>query len=187
MIDPRIERTRLHVVGIVRDLLADGPPGKLNFSIVSEAARVSRRTLYTHWGDIEHLIGDAVPVPESPTEADLDLTLLSEVERLRVFLVATRDSISDPIALIALGSLLGLSGQDQSAAETLAAMNVNQIANFCERVAPIDEDRYIELVGPIIFAELMLGRSISDETLDNLVARGTTMLSLSSRVPDSTP
>jgi AcrR family transcriptional regulator len=183
MSDPRIERTRLHVVGVVRELLADGPSGKLNFSIVSEAARVSRRTLYTHWGDIEHLIGDAAAAPVSPREDDIDLSALSEVDRLRAFLLATRDSITDPIALVALGSLLSLVGQDQSAAETLAAMNAAQIDSFSARVAPIDEDRYIELVGPIIFAQLMLGRPISDDTLDDLVARGTSMLSLANSVP----
>lgn len=183
MSDPRIERTRLHVLGVVRDLLTDGPGRKLNFSIVSEAARVSRRTLYTHWGDIEHLIGDAVTVAVAPSEPGVDLATLSGVERLSAFLTAARESISDPIARVALGSLVSLSGQDQSAAETLATMGATQIEQFAERVAPIDEDGYIELVGPIFFAELLLGRRLSDETLQHLVSRGIELLALSDSAP----
>jgi AcrR family transcriptional regulator len=55
--DPRIQRTKDHVLAAAVDLLnrAEEP---LNFATLAAAAQVSRKTLYNHWGSIEALIID---------------------------------------------------------------------------------------------------------------------------------
>ncbi len=60
MADPRIQRTRDHVLGVVRRMLATPSDVPLTFTSLAAEAEVSRRTLYTHWGTIDRLIAEAV-------------------------------------------------------------------------------------------------------------------------------
>ena len=58
MADPRITRTKEHVLTVVHELLQQ-PGAEITFSTIALAAKVSRRTLYTHWGTVEAVVADA--------------------------------------------------------------------------------------------------------------------------------
>lgn len=58
MPDPRIARTRLHVLTVLRGLLARDS-GEITLSTLATEAQVSRRTLYTHWGTVESVVAEA--------------------------------------------------------------------------------------------------------------------------------
>jgi AcrR family transcriptional regulator len=58
MADPRVTRTRIHVLNVLREML-DHPGESITFSSLALSARVSRRTLYTHWGTVESAVAEA--------------------------------------------------------------------------------------------------------------------------------
>ena len=69
MSDPRIMRTKLHVLGVLRELLGrDGE--EITLSSLAAEARVSRRTIYTHWGNIESAVAEAMFDETERAEAD---------------------------------------------------------------------------------------------------------------------
>ena len=58
MADPRIQRTNEHVLAVLRQLLRS-PGEEITITSLSAASKVSRRTLYLHWGSIEAAVADA--------------------------------------------------------------------------------------------------------------------------------
>ncbi len=80
MPDPRILRTHLHILDVLRELLSH--PGELiTFSSLALAARVSRRTLYTHWGTLEMAVADATYGPHQSGERDRFLAVSGDTMR----------------------------------------------------------------------------------------------------------
>ena len=177
MSDPRIERTRVHVLSVARDMLTEGSGEALTFSSLSERARVSRRTLYTHWGTVEQLIADAVNV-EHAEIVETDPAGLSPRERLSTHLRAIRDGLAQPLTRVALATLIGQAPVDAKAAESLAAMNASRLQHFREFVGPVTQDHYNQLVGPIFLAEFVVGVPASDEEVRTLAEHGATLLEL---------
>ena len=86
MTDPRIERTRVHVLTVTRRMLAQRTGEPLSFSRLAQEAQVSRRTLYTHWGTVERVIGEAVAM-HSPV-GSIDVVGLKPREVLRKLLIS---------------------------------------------------------------------------------------------------
>ena len=69
MSDPRIMRTKQHVLGVLRELLnRDGE--EITLSSLAAEARVSRRTIYTHWGTVESAVAEALFDETESAEAD---------------------------------------------------------------------------------------------------------------------
>ena len=176
MTDPRIQRTRLHVLETARQMLAARSSEPFTFTTLAAHAQVSRRTLYTHWGSIEKVISDAVTLRAAEELADLgDLV---PRERLRLFLESVRAGIGDPVTRVALASLMNQSSHDEGAARSLTEMATTRMEHFRATVGEIDENAYLQLVGPIFFAEFLNGRPASDELIDTLVERGTDLVGL---------
>jgi AcrR family transcriptional regulator len=146
--DPRIERTRHHVLETARQMLATHGTEPLTFTTLAARARVSRRTLYTHWGSIEKVISDAVTLRAS--EKPVDLSALEPRDRLRRFLESVRTGLGDPVTRVALASLMNRSTRDV----------------------------YLQLVGPIFFAEFFDAEPASDALIDSLIDRGSQLLGL---------
>src|SRR6187431_34732 len=104
MPDPRIERTRTHVLTIARAMLAERSGEPLTFSRLAEAAQVSRRTLYTHWGSVERVIGDAAEFELAGAKRDLQG--MSKREMLTHLMESVRDRLADPASHVAVTSLV---------------------------------------------------------------------------------
>jgi AcrR family transcriptional regulator len=174
--DPRIERTRLHVLTVARAMLAEGRGEPPNFSRLAERAQVSRRTLYTHWGTIERVIAEAVAL--GGPEKNFDPTGLSPRERLRALLNATRDRLTDPITHVALINLVAQAATDSKAGEALAALSMERIDQYNELVGPTTRRQYAQIIGPLFFKSIVLGSEITDEFIEAQVDIGMMLLGL---------
>jgi AcrR family transcriptional regulator len=172
--DPRIERTRRHVLETARQMLAIRGSEPFTFTTLAARARVSRRTLYTHWGSIEKVISDAVTLRAS--QEPVDLSALEPLDRLRRFLESVRSAIGDPVTRVAFASLMNRSSHD--AALSLAEIAATRIDHLRAAIGDIDHDIYLQLVGPIVFAEFFDAEPASDALIDSLVDRGSHLLGL---------
>jgi AcrR family transcriptional regulator len=155
-------------------MLAAKSSEPFTFTTLASHAQVSRRTLYTHWGSIEKVISDAVTL--RATEDLVDLSELPPRERLRHFLVSVRSGIGDPVTRVALASLMNQSSHDADAALSLTEMAQTRLSHFRQTVGEIDENTYLQLVGPIFFAEFLNTLPATDELIDALVERGAQLL-----------
>ena len=178
MPDPRIERTRVHVLTIARQMLVERSGDPLTFSRLAERAQVSRRTLYTHWGTIERVIAEAVAEPD-PTTA-IDVTGLSKREILREILNGTRDRLTDPVTHVALTSLVSQASTDDNAAEALRHMGTARKTEHEQLLGTsISHEQYSKIVGPLYYSQLILGEQLSDGFLDDQVELALVVLDLS--------
>lgn len=176
MPDPRIERTRVHVLTVARDMLAERTGEPLTFSRLAEVAKVSRRTLYTHWGTIERVIGEAIAM--HTTEDDIDPTGLAPRELLASILGSVRSRLADPVSHVALSSLVGQSAMDSRAAETLQQLAMSRLSDFQRFFGDVDSETYSQVVGPLFFSAMILGEVPSDEFMNTIVDRGVELLEL---------
>ncbi|WP_213816086.1 TetR/AcrR family transcriptional regulator [Glaciihabitans sp. dw_435] len=170
MTDPRIKRTRLHVLETTRALLAERRSSPLSFSVIAEQAQVSRRTLYTHWGTVDKVISEAIT--SHPPVGLGDAATLPASDRLRAFLRDIRSSISDAVTNAALASLMNLATHDDGASSSLKEMGQARIEQFRQSVAPITAEQYAQLVGPLFISQFMNGEPGSDALIDALVVHG---------------
>lgn len=174
MVDPRIQRTRIHVLETARRLLSDTSTGPLTFTLLAKEAQVSRRTLYAHWGTVEKVISEAVTLQH--VEDATDTSAFSTRQRLEHFLNGMRSGIHEPVASVALASLMHQAVREESAGESLVDMGDARIEQFREQVGPITSDQYAQLVGPIFISEFMMRTPASDELIQELVERGLEIL-----------
>jgi len=167
VVDPRIERTRIHVLTVARSMLAERTGDPLTFSRLAEAAQVSRRTLYTHWGTIERVIGEAIALHTA--EFAFDPSGLSPREILRGLLSSTRDRLTDPVTHLALTSLVAQASADDKAAEVLAAMSTERLDEYNELLGAINHAQYSQIVGPLFFRRYVSRQAIDNSFVDRLV------------------
>ena len=157
-------------------MLAARSSEPFTFTTLAQHARVSRRTLYTHWGSIDKVISDAVTMHAVNDLADL--TALPPRERLWHFLASVRLGVGDPVTRVALAALMNQSSYDTAAARSLVDMAATRIQQFRQSVGRIDEETYLQLVGPIFFAEFLNAEPASDALIDALADRGMELLRL---------
>jgi AcrR family transcriptional regulator len=166
MPDPRIQRTRDHVLGVVRIMLATPSDSPLTFTSVAAEAEVSRRTLYTHWGTIDRLIADAVSVVFDTDEAAIDE--LPVDDRLLFFLTLTRDRMAMPLTAAAFSMLMSRSLYDEGGVIALKEIGERGRELFERHVGPITQLQYELIVGPIFHAELMSKVGMTDDQIREL-------------------
>jgi len=163
MPDPRIQRTRDHVLATVRKLLAEPASTPLTFTILAAEAQVSRRTLYTHWGSIDRAISDAVTSSFAGELEEFDG--LSPFERLHRFLTQVRDGMRDPVFAATATMQMTKATRDPDAAAALREMNDAAVADFAERVIPVTGEQYGTIVGPVFYAQLIARAPMTDVAL----------------------
>jgi AcrR family transcriptional regulator len=177
MPDPRIERTRTHVLTIARAMLAERSGEPLTFSRLAEAAQVSRRTLYTHWGSVERVIGDAAEF--QPAATTNDLQGMSKRELLTHLIESVRDRLADPASHVAVTSLVAQASMDSRAAETLETVATARLEDFNEFLAPTTREQYGQIMGPLFFQAVVLNEEVTAERIDEFVDAGVEILGLS--------
>lgn len=175
MADPRIARTRAHVLGVARSMLAVPGGEPVTWTSLSVEAQVSRRTLYTHWESVDELMTDLIR--DSSDSARADASRPAE-ERLRTFLTAIRVRAADRVNFtVMLTAARTEKSKDAPSADAAIYQIVNSwIQSFQESVAPLSREQYFMLAGPIVFQELFSASSASDETIDILVGLGLAMI-----------
>jgi AcrR family transcriptional regulator len=158
-------------------MIAEKSGEPLTFSRLADEAQVSRRTLYTHWGTIERVIGEAVTL--APLGAEVDTEGKGPREILRALLRRKRDRLTDPVTHLALTSLVAQASADDKAAEVLASMSLDRLGEYSELLVPMTHNQYSQIVGPLYFKSLVLSEPIDDEVIDMQVELGLRILGLS--------
>lgn len=157
-------------------MLAERSGEPLTFSRLAEQAQVSRRTLYTHWGTVERVIGEAVAVHSA--EVSFDPAGMAPRAILTHLLTSTRQRLTDPVTHVALTALVAQGSTDDKAAEVLAAMSTERLDEYNDLLGPLTHNQYSQIVGPLFFNSLVLGEEISDEFIQTQVECGLAILGL---------
>lgn len=168
--DPRVARTRAHVLATARTMLGERN-ATITFSTLSVRAEVSRRTLYTHWGTIENLFAETVLPKE---KASLETAGLDLSQRLELFYRSFSDAVTSESAF-GLPSASWASRHSESFSTEVVGIGSAVRAIFAERVAPITDDQYFLLVSPVLVAH-MRGMALPDSLIASLVELGINQL-----------
>lgn len=163
--DPRVRRTREFVLEEVRLMLRGNEA--VNFSELSRRARVSRRTLYDHWGTVEALVSDSlrslrIDYPESPAGASTEERAYSYLQNLA--------GQGDRSTAVALASMLASVGRDPGSASSFAHLEGEISTSFRQRVGPVTADQLLQILSPIALA-ILVNAEIGEELLRSLARR----------------
>jgi AcrR family transcriptional regulator len=168
--DPRVERTRAHVLAHARELLAEGCPAAVTYTELAARARVTRQTLYRHWPTRAQLFIDLAleaALPELPEPGPPQ-------ELLALFLRRLRDGMDDAADAGVLTALIAQADHDPTSASASALQHiVTQVrTTLAGRLDghPIDAEDYAKLAGPVLFQRFFAREPVSDEFIDELVA-----------------
>lgn len=174
-VDPRVERTRAHVLGHARKLLSADGPGAVTYSELAKRARVTRQTLYRHWPTREALFADlvleralqALPDGSGPPEQ-----IVGE------FLRNLRAGMSDPSNATALTVLIAHADHDPTSDTVLNGLIIDRRAALNHLLEPsgviIDADQYARLCGPVLFRRFFAREPVTDRFIDRLVTAWST-------------
>ncbi len=164
--DPRVRRTRQHVLAVTRELLNERQ-GVLTFSQVAERAGVARQTLYKHWGTVESLIVDTIVIGRIGTYADYDG--LDVEQRAQLFFGRLVLEVDRGMAA-AVAAIISVKGYEQDSRDAYERLDRNFYEMFRSLVAPVNHDQFIQLVAPILYL-VMAGSPVHAALLDSLAER----------------
>ncbi|MEO8108328.1 MAG: TetR/AcrR family transcriptional regulator [Actinomycetes bacterium] len=175
-VDPRVERTRVLLVGAAADLLFEHGPEVVTFEAVSAQTRVARSTIYRHFKDRTGLLTAAVarllppievPHPSGSTASQLLAVVGDFAAHLR-----------SPTMAKVLPTLLGLSAQSPDLRAGISAPHRVALEAVLRRGIEAGElsaglDLTLAsavLLGPLLFRALVTGEDIGATTASTLVA-----------------
>lgn len=169
--DPRVERTRSHVLAHARQLLSDGGTAEVTYSKLAARAKVTRQTLYRHWPTRELLLVDLVMEPTQPQMPD---SSGPPADIVRSFLRRLRDAMDEPGNAAPLTALIAHADHDPTSRHALRDIVTTVRTSLDESLklggSRIDADQYARLVGPVLFQRFFARMPTSDAFIDELVA-----------------
>jgi AcrR family transcriptional regulator len=169
--DPRIERTRAHVLGHARNLISTEGPTSVTYSELAARARVTRQTLYRHWPTREALFVDLVREQSMDGLPDGAGTPEQIVGR---FLRRLRDDMDDPANAGPLLAVIAQADHEPTSRSALRHVVVevrDALNDLLEPSGPcITPDEYTRLCGPVIFQRFIAREPVTDQFIDDLVA-----------------
>jgi AcrR family transcriptional regulator len=168
--DPRIQRTRDHVLGVVMEILSEGVE-PLTFSSVAERALVSRKTLYAHWGTVENLAAESL---KNSLFGLVNFDGLDLRGRLRAFLVRNAVILNETGGASAI-ILMAAAPYDTSARTKLEVLEVATL-DYIRDALDMTSDQYSRIIGPLLFKVLVHG-DVSTEFVEQQVDWGMRVLS----------
>jgi AcrR family transcriptional regulator len=161
-VDPRVVRTRAHVLAHAGRLLAEGGPEALTFSRLSAEARVSRQTLYRYWASPAALAVDLVRDRVAPTH---DVTGGPE-QAVVAFLTELRGRLAEPGVSAAYSMLLSATERHPEAVGVLDGVldETHAIVSrlVADTIGDLDRADFDLLVGPVLYSHFVARRPISD-------------------------
>src|SRR5215472_18884726 len=122
--NPRVRRTRERILAATRELLAEGGPAGLTYSLLADRAGVTRQTLYRHWPAKSGLLVDLIlegndgPYPEPGTDPAV---VAAE------WLASLRAGLRDPARAAAVLAVTAQAGTDQDSAQALAQLMADRL------------------------------------------------------------
>jgi|CZKT01.1.fsa_nt_gi AcrR family transcriptional regulator len=171
-INPRVRRTKDHVLQTARRLLPELGPIAMTFTALSGASGVTRQTLYRHWPSREALLaelvltGPDVAYPEPGTDPRRIAT---------EFLHSLSAGMSDAPTASALMSLAAHAPRDPASAAALAAISAGRCDALNALLRPsgrhVGQAEFACLCGPVIYQRLIARADITDGMIYDIVSR----------------
>ncbi|MEU9991661.1 TetR/AcrR family transcriptional regulator [Streptomyces sp. NPDC048045] len=176
--NPRVQRTRRHVLAVARELLPEAGPSGLTYALLAERAGVTRQTLYRHWPSRAALLFDLIlegPDLGTYPEPGSDVRTVATA-----WLKSLRAGIGEPAVRTAVLAVTAQADHDPESAQALVRIGQDRRAALNRLLEPsgvqIDDAECTLLYGPVL-ARLFLDRSdVTDEFIDTVVAQWLTTL-----------
>jgi AcrR family transcriptional regulator len=134
--DPRMDRTRQHVLACAREILLARGADAVTYSEVGRVARVSRNTLYRHWPTREKLLADLTLSYYAGQDGEP-----SAAESVADFLESVRENLDEPGSVKTLSLLISRADHDPAIAQAL------------RHVAQLRQETLSKVTGPLTDAE----------------------------------
>ncbi|MCA1218654.1 TetR/AcrR family transcriptional regulator [Streptomyces sp. 8L] len=179
--DPRMDRTRRHVLDCARELLIESGAEHVTFSGVARRARVSRNTLYRHWPTREQLLVDVILrhyrreglteeglIEDGPTE-DGRSEVAAPVS-LGHFLYSLRDSLESPGARSTLTALIAQAEHDAVSEGVLRRVADLRQRGLGTLAGPLSDAAFARIVGPLFFQAVIARRPLDDTFMAEILA-----------------
>lgn len=165
--DPRVERTREHVLKWTRNLMQSQGPEGVTFSNVAKAARVARQTLYHHWDSREQLIAEMLVVNSGHVyPLKIEATPAAHLDTfLRTFL----DLANSPGIAGAAAQLITQATTDPESAATLKALQQERMQTLRIGWGPLSGDEYALIVGPVYFQLMVMRNPVTDDFIQAII------------------
>jgi AcrR family transcriptional regulator len=167
-VDPRIDRTRQHVLACALEILLAKGADAVTYSEVGRVARVSRNTLYRHWPTREQLLVDLTLSHYATQEGTASAA--AEVDSVADFLKSVRENLDEPGSIQALSLLVSRADRDPDIAQALRHVAQLRQETLSKVTGPLTDAAFALIVGPLLFQALIARRPVTDEFLDELAA-----------------
>jgi AcrR family transcriptional regulator len=169
-LDPRITRTHEHVLGVARQIMAERD-GELSFPTLAIRAKVSKRTLYTHWGDIESVIvATLAPV----VLADSDYDGLDSRGRMRLFFENTLSQLEGGMA-IGFAAVIANSIHHDRSRDTIVSLHASISRALALHVGEFTGPQAAVLINSIVYSSMTADERDPD-LMEYLIESGARML-----------
>ena len=162
--DPRIGRTREHVLACALEILVADGAQTVTFSEVARRARVSRNTLYRHWPTAEQLLVDVTLryYAEQMDHPGPSPTVATYLHRLRA-------SLASAEAMDVLTSLASRAERDPTSAEVLRQVAEGRRQVLSSAAGPLTDVQMAQIVGPLFYQAVIARKPLDDAFLAGLL------------------
>ncbi|MFI5709583.1 TetR/AcrR family transcriptional regulator [Kribbella sp. NPDC051620] len=163
--DPRIERTRQHVLACARELLLAEGAEAVTFSALARQAQVSRNTLYRHWATPEQLLVD-LTLEYYVTRIDDTVTPAGIPE----FLHGLRKNLATSETASVLTALIARAERDAGTAAALQRLAAVRKEALARITGPLSDAQFAALIGPLFYQAFVARGRLDEAFVDELVA-----------------
>ena len=170
--NPRVRRTRERILAATRELLAEGGPAGLTYSLLADRAGVTRQTLYRHWPARSGLLVDMILDGGDATDYPAPGTDPAAVAA--GWLASLRAGLRDTSRRAAVLAVTAQADSDPDSAQALTRLTQDRVAALNDLLKPsgtqMAPDEYALLTGPLLSRVFFERGAVSDELIRNSVA-----------------
>ncbi len=171
--NPRVQRTRIHVLAVARELLREVGPSGLTYALLAERAEVTRQTLYRHWPTraavLVDIVLDGPDLGNYPTPGPDVHTVAT------AWLKSLRAGVSVPAMRTAVLAIAAQADHDPDSAAALVRIGQDRHAALNKLLEPsgiqLHDDQYTRLYGPVLTRHFLDRAEITDEFIDGVVTQ----------------
>lgn len=170
--NPRVQRTRNHLLTAARELLAETGPVGLTYSTLAERAGVTRQTVYRHWPSRAALLVDLMlggPAADYPEPGTDPYAVAVD------WLLSMRAGMGDQARRAAILAVTAQADTDEESSQALSQIVAGRLAALNELLKPsgtqLAPEEYALLTGPLLARIFFERGPVSDAFIHNSVSQ----------------
>lgn len=171
--NPRVQRTRTHLLAVARELLPQVGSGGLTYALLAERAEVTRQTVYRHWPSRAALLVDLIL--DGPALGDYPVPDADVRAVATAWLKSLRAGVSVPAMRTAVLAIAAQADHDPDSADALVQIGQDRHAALNQLLEPsgiqLDDDEYTRLYAPVLARHFLDRAEVTDEFIDAVVAQ----------------